>query len=193
MFGRNVTYNESYNVKGHKLTCGWCSSIVAPNTGYGITESFAPIGYIYICPNCNESILFNYLTDKVFPSTKHGKPVARLPKDIAQIYEECRNSFAIGAYTSISLLARKLLMHVGVKEGAKENETFKYYVDWLIDNHFVPPKSKHLLDFIRKEGNEATHEIIIKTRPDAEKVIDFISMILTLIYEYADTPKSSPS
>jgi len=182
----NAYFEKSETIDSNKINCGWCDSIISPNKGYRVRcSSHSIVGYIYVCPNCNQISLFNSYKS-IFPKSKYGKAVEKLPNDVAQIYDECRKCFSIGAYTSISLLARKLLMHIGVKEGAEENKPFKYYVDFLVENNYVPPKSKHLLEFIRNQGNEATHEIIVKNEEDAKKIVDFVSMILIFLYEYAD-------
>jgi hypothetical protein len=193
---KNFFYSEAKFIgeniiPGNKIKCGWCDSIISPNRGYEVKSRISGLvfGYIYICPNCNEIIL--YRGGCYYPQESYGKVVKNLPKDVESIYEECRNCFSIGAYTSISLLARKLLMHICVQEGAEPDKSFKYYVEYLEKNNYIPPKSKHILTFIKDEGNEANHQIIIKKKEDAEKILDFVSMILIFIYEYADEKSDS--
>ena len=81
-------------------------------------------------------------------------------------------------------------MHVAVQEGAEEDKKFVYYVDYLNDNGYVPRKSKHLLEFLRSQGNDANHDVIVLQKEDAEKIISFIELILTFMYEYADEEQS---
>jgi len=40
-------------------------------------------------------------------------------------------------------------MHIAVDTGAKEGESFKQYVDYLDNNHYVPPDGKAWVDYIR--------------------------------------------
>lgn len=182
----NVTrVSDISTITSTRTHCGWCDSVIAPNMGYRVFSNSAVIGYIYLCPNCKEIVLVN-IDGEVFPKSKYGKQLNKLPEDIMKMYEECRNCFSIGAYTSIVLIARKLLMHLAVQNGAQEGLKFIEYVDYLDSNHFVPANSRNLYDCIRKQGNEATHEIILKTKEDAEKILNFLSMILTFIYEFAD-------
>lgn len=180
------TFNRAENVDSSKVKCAWCGSIVSPNRGYTIYHNTNVSGYVYICPNCNEIILYNRFNQTVFPQAKFGDSFSKLPKDINTIYEECRDCYSVGAYTSVLLLARKLLMHIAVDCGAEEDKSFAEYVNYLDENHFVPPNSRSLLDFIRKQGNEPNHQIVIKTKEDAEKILKFMSIILTFVYEFAD-------
>lgn len=75
-------------------------------------------------------------------------------------------------------------MHIAVAKGAKEGETFVHYVGYLSDKGFVPPGARPWVDHIRTKGNEANHEIVIVTREEAEEIISFSGMLLTLIYEF---------
>ena len=193
MFEKGNYYNSLSNIKSNRIICGWCDSIISPNKGYQVDSQYSlysneesATGYIYVCPNCNQLIMFNSMTRETFPSNKFGRQINKLPLEIEQIYNEIRECYAVNAYTSVVLLARKLLMHIGVQEGAEENKKFIYYVDYLNDNHLVPPKSKGILDIIRKEGNEANHEIVIKTKEGAEHIISLVEIILLFLYEFAD-------
>lgn len=91
---------------------------------------------------------------------------------------------AAGAPTAAVLCCRKLLMHVAVERKAKEGENFVAYVQYLEDNNFIPAGAKSWVDQIRTRGNEANHEIQIKSRPEAEEMIDFVEMLLKVIYDY---------
>lgn len=81
------------------------------------------------------------------------------------------------------MIARTLLMHIAVEQRAEGNKSFAYYVDYLDQNHYIPPNGRQWVDFIRTSGNVANHEIVIKEREEAEKVIMFISSLLMFIYE----------
>ena len=75
-------------------------------------------------------------------------------------------------------------MNISVDLGADENKQFAYYVKWLDENNYILPNAKGWVDQIRKFGNEATHEIHIISKEDAEKSLKFIEMILKLVYEF---------
>lgn len=185
-FGKYTKFENIYNIASNKIKCGWCDSIVSPNRGYNVTDGSHVLGHIYICPNCNEILLYNSNFNEIFPKSKYGNMIENLPSDIETIYEECRDCYSVGVYTSIMLLARKLLMHISVECGADKNLKFFQYVEFLDNNHYIPPKSKSLLTFIKDQGNEANHEIVTKNREDADKLLKFLTIILTFIYEFAD-------
>jgi hypothetical protein len=75
-------------------------------------------------------------------------------------------------------------MHIAVGRGAKEGKSFIDYVNYLSDNHYIPPDAKDWVDHIRRKGNEANHEIKIMTPDDAQDLISFIEMLLKIIYEF---------
>ena len=105
-----------------------------------------------------------------------------VPSDVAGLYAEARNCMAVSAHTAAVMACRKLLMNVAVEHGAKEGEKFVAYVDHLVNAGYVPPNSRGWVDHIRKRGNEATHEIRLMTRADAEDIITFVEMLLKILY-----------
>lgn len=92
---------------------------------------------------------------------------------------------SVSAHTATALLCRKLLMYVAVEKGAEEGKSFQYYVTYLADNHYVPPDGRAWVDHIRVRGNDATHQITIIAREDAEQLVIFTAMLLRQIYEFA--------
>lgn len=75
-------------------------------------------------------------------------------------------------------------MNIAVAEGAEEGKKFIEYVEFLAQKGYVPPGGKHWVDHIRKQGNEATHEIKMKTEAEAKDLISFVEMLLKFIYEF---------
>jgi hypothetical protein len=119
-----------------------------------------------------------------YPGAKIGRDINTLPKEVRELYDEARSSFSVNAFTASVLCSRKLLMNIAVNQGAEVKKTFQSYVDYLVNNHYTPPNSKPWVDYIRKVGNIATHEIPSISKDDAEKLLDFVEMILLFIYEY---------
>ena len=113
-----------------------------------------------------------------------GNDVRHLPSEIEPIWTEIRAYTSYGAFTAAVLVGRKLLMHIAVEQGASAGLNFIEYVDFLVDNHYAPPKSKSWVDKIRTQGNEATHEIVLKKRDDADDILTFLEMLLKFIYEF---------
>jgi hypothetical protein len=118
------------------------------------------------------------------PGVAYGSDVEHLPAGIKELYAEARNCFSVGSFTSAVLACRKLLMHIGVAQGAQENQRFIAYVEYLANNGFVPPHGRDWVDHIRTKGNEANHEIALMTREDAQELISFVEMLLKFIYEF---------
>jgi len=110
--------------------------------------------------------------------------VEYVPPESAAIYREARNCMSVNAYTAVVLLCRKLLMHIGVAEGAEENKPFAFYMNYLVDAGYIAQKSRPWVDRIRNKGNDANHEIAPITRTDAEELIALSQMVLQLVYEY---------
>ena len=82
------------------------------------------------------------------------------------------------------------LMNIAVSKGAKEGLSFQEYVNYLDSKRYTPPDSKEWVDHIRKKGNEATHEIALKTKNDAIELINFVEMLLKFIYEFPGKMKT---
>lgn len=177
--------------------CGYCSNLVTSERGMALELPAKVNGEfyetkeagVYICPHCHFPT-FILLGDQI-PGNRVGSPVKSVPEDVNNVYEEARRCFTVNAYTGTVLLCRKLLMHVAVDLGAKDDLKFVQYVNYLEDQHFVSVRSHEWVDQIRKYGNEATHEIQINTKKDAQKIIKFCEMILKMNYEYPSETNDS--
>jgi hypothetical protein len=123
-------------------------------------------------------------SDKYFPVAAPGNIVNNVPDQLARLYHEARMSVAANAYTGAVLICRKMLMNIAVAEGAKEGESFVSYVEYLANKGFVPPNGKIWVDYIRKRGNEANHEIALMEEKDAIALVTFVEMLLRFIYEF---------
>ena len=183
-----IEYKNSYTVKSKSLVCGFCGNMIAPVNGYKIQYHdtaglIKTAGFIYECPYCKKPIFYDELANEVYPGEIFGRNINNLPAEVASLYEECRKAFSAKCYTGAILLARKLLMHIGVENGGETNKNFVYYVNYLDEKGYIPPNGKAWIDYIRQSANEANHEIVIKTREDAIKVLTFISYLLIFDYE----------
>lgn len=171
-------------------TCGYpsCGKDVGADKGWihrvgGGTGAQAD-GYLYICPLCKNPTFFDQTTKTQFPGVSLGSDVKHLPTEIQPMWTEIRTCTSHGAYTAAVLTGRKLLMHIAVAQGANAGRNFVQYVDHLVDNHYAPPNSKSWVDKIRTHGNEATHEIVLKSKDDADEILTFLEMLLKFIYEF---------
>src|ERR1035437_5059130 len=118
------------------------------------------------------------------PGIPFGDSVEHVPDEVRALYDEARRCTADNAFTAAVLAIRKLLMHIAVNLGARENQSFMEYVQYLADNGYVPPNGKGWVDHIRRKGNEANHEIVLMTQGDAADLVNFTEMLLKFIYEF---------
>jgi hypothetical protein len=118
------------------------------------------------------------------PGVAPGNEVANVPQDVGKLYAEARAAVAANAYTAAVLACRKLLMNIAVSQGAGAGLSFVAYVEHLAAAGYIPPNGRVWVDHIRKKGNEATHEIQLMSKSDADELIAFSEMLLKFVYEF---------
>jgi len=167
-----------------KFKCGYCDNDISSESGYVANTNDRNISRnIFICHTCEKPNFFDQNNHQT-PGPAHGNSVKHVPEGINKLYNESRDCMKVGASTASVLLCRKLLMHIGVEKGAKEGLSFLEYVNFLSDKNYVPPDGKGWVDDIRKKGNEVNHKIVLTTVEDAKDLIDFLDMLLKIIYEF---------
>src|SRR5258707_8523613 len=169
--------------KGDNL---WTNTIGKTSGEFNPKVTRAPIAAILwcICHFCHKPTFIDERR-KQFPGSPIGRPVEFISDgSTSSLYEEARQAAGANAYTAAILACRKILMHIAVSKGAKENQDFVDYVKYLGDNHYFPPDAKEWVDQIRKRGNEANHEIVIMSKDEAEVLLGFVEMLLKVIFEY---------
>jgi hypothetical protein len=183
-----MPWDKTQKLDSKQYKCGWCSNQVGSADGYYMEGSIA---HIYICPHCELPSFF--IRDGIqYPGVIPGNDIANLPDDINSLFLEARKSASVKSCTASVLACRKLLMNIAVSKGAQEGKKFIEYVQYLSDQHYVPPNGKGWVDHIRKKGNEATHEIALMSKEDAEELILFIEMLLKFIYEFPSKIIATP-
>jgi Domain of unknown function (DUF4145) len=186
-----MNWHNPISIGPQAYTCGYCSKHTGPNMGYFASGDRQ--GRILICTFCSQPTYFDQ-NQKQYPGAQFGNAVASLPKDVDCLYAEARSSIAAGAYTGAALICRKILMHIAVEKGAAKDKSFQFYVEYLATAGYIPPDGKGWVDHIRSKGNEATHEIVVTQKPDAEELLSFLEMLLRFVYEFpARIPKSPAS
>lgn len=189
----NYQWENTNIIGGKKYTCGYCNSTAAPSSYYRTVSGTQPVGKIYICPNCARPTFFDSNNNQ-YPSIRLGNTVNGISdKNVQTAYLEARDCTSTGAYTGAVLLCRKLLMNIAVQKRAEKGLKFVKYVDYLNEKGFIPPDGKSWVEVIRKKGNEATHEIAVKTKKDAKLILHFVEMLLKFIYEFPSLLKSDNS
>ena len=183
----NLDWQSLGGLQSRKYICGHCGNPVASERGwFALGPGRKQAAFVYVCHHCTAPTYFNELEGgKQVPGVVFGETVQDIPDAGTQaLYEEARMCTGAGCYTAAVLACRKLLMHVAVSLGANEGEPFIGYVQFLADNHYVPPGAKGWVDHIRKKGNEANHEISLMKQEDAEELLAFVQMLLKVIYEF---------
>lgn len=164
--------------------CGFCGILVSPKGGYNCSQNKYATAKILICPNCNEPTYYNFLRKEYYPSASTVETVKNLPSELEELYKEIKQCLSVSAYTATVMLCRKMLMNISVREGAAKNLSFIEYVSFLEEEHYITPHMKPWVDKIRKTGNEGNHEITSSTVEETLTVVEFLSMLLKIIYEY---------
>ena len=180
-------WNRKLTFQAKTFNCGYCGDKVSSGEGYYAGKQSdgngSPISWIRICPGCQGPTVFT-LFGKQFPGSVPGRSITKAPEDLIKLYDEARYGSAAGAYTGAVLICRKILMNIAVAEGAKKGLSFLNYVEFLAEKGFIPPRGEVWVDYIRKRGNEANHEIDLMEEKDATGLIIFVEMLLQFIYEF---------
>lgn len=175
------------NIPPRSYVCGYCGNTVGPNQGWQGTASGSGSNvhvFIHVCSACNGPTYFDR-TGQQWPGVAVGETVEALPTDVEAVYNEARRCMSVSAYTTAVMACRKLLMHIAVEKGAEStNKSFKYYVDWMVEHHYVPPGGAGWVDVIRDDANEVNHEIVMMDQHRATQNLSFVALLLKFIYEF---------
>lgn len=182
---RSITWHHAQTVEAKEYRCWNCGLAVASEKGLSGEYLGNNHGaFVVLCPSCDAPTFLRIGLPQV-PGTRGGNDVAGVEdKSVLDLYNEARDCTAAGAFTACLLCCRKVLMHLAVSRGAKENLSFAAYVDFLANSGFVPPDGKEWVDHIRSVGNDANHEIMIAPKDLAEEVLSFVEMLLKFVYEF---------
>ncbi len=178
-----INWHSEIELQSKTYVCGYCGDKVAPARGFfGDIPSLGRT-HIYICTSCWRPTFFD-IGGVQWPFGTYGDRVLEIDdKDVSDLYEEARKCIG-SSPTAATLACRKILMHVAVAKGAKENLGFIEYVEYLTDNNYVPQGAKDWVNPIKNNGNAANHKIKIVETEEAEGTLDFTTMLLKVIYEY---------
>ena len=158
--------------------CAFCLEKVASDTGIRNSSDGTSVMF---CP-CGAPTYFDGKGDP-HPKAMPGSSLVHLPPEIDALYGEVRRSIQARAYMGAMMLCRTLLAHVAHQLGSGHKKNFLAYVEWLDANHYIPPNGKGWVDYIRDRGNEANHEIALRSEDDALGVLAFAEGLLHIVYE----------
>lgn len=157
--------------------CGHCDAKVSG----AVVAYHENIKWI-LCPNCGNGSVCDE-KGNIHPGVAFGPHITGLPNDIKEAYEEARRSMSLSAFTGSELICRKILMYVAVEKGAKEGESFAFYLDHLEKVGYITPPMKEWVDLIRKHGNIAAHILEKPNQNRAESTLMFTAELLRIVYE----------
>ncbi|MFC1932934.1 DUF4145 domain-containing protein [Chloroflexota bacterium] len=177
---KQISHPDSRTPEGQQTYlcahCGaWTSGLVVAHYYYGYNVNWL------ICTGCGHGSVDD--NGKLYPRSKFGPNIEGLPKEVKKAYEEARTCYSVNAFTACELICRKILMHIAVDKGAKEDEAFSYYLSVLEEKGYVTPPMKKWVGLIRKHGGKATHLIEAPDQRRAEGTLMFTAELLRLIYE----------
>jgi hypothetical protein len=182
-----IVWNQTFDLPPKSYVCGFCSNRVSSSKGFaggGVACT------IYICPHCSSPTY--WLGDKRIPDVAPGGIVTNVPQSVDALYREARDAYSASAHTASVLACRKVLMNIGVDQGAKAGLSFLEYVDYLAAKGHLPANGRGWVDHIRQQGNEATHEIRLMTSAESGLLIIFVEMLLKVIYEFPSLVPTAP-
>lgn len=140
-----------------------------------------------ICTNCGKGTVKESApyAARYYPSVPFGAQVDGLPEEVEAAYQEARNCTSVGAYTGAELLCRKVLMYVACnKAGANhEGATFSSCLDAIENAGYITKPMRPWVERIRKNGNEATHNLTPPSGQRAQETLEFTEQLLTIVYE----------
>jgi len=191
--------------KSVSCTCGWCNNKVGldiirqiyhtvrvnkGSTTYPVYSDENYIDYYYgLCPVCTKPLIYDFQTKGTFPPNSEFSMIEFLPDNLNALYEETRNAFSVSAFSACLLLCRKIIMHIAVDLGAKENKNFVDYINFFVEENYINKKTRDWVDKIRSYGNDQNHQIIIGVKDNAENIIKFTEMLMRIIYEFPNKQK----
>ena len=182
---KRCQWERPESMRSKSYICGYCGHRVSSSLGLSLKSPNRETNQgVYLCPECKcPSFILSPLNFQE-PGSSFGRKVLHLPEDLEALYEEARMCTSAGCFTAAVLILRKMIVHVAVSKGAKDNLRFIEYVDYLENQHFLPPDGRNWADQIRSIGNIATHEIVVMTGESAEQLTTFMEMLLRFIYEF---------
>lgn len=128
---------------------------------------------------------------KVFPRTWPFAVPDHLADQVRATWIEALRAYAAEAFTSSSLMCRKIVFHIAVEAGlpAKNDRgfapNFETCVKHLVDEGYITKRQQdQWVDSIRQWGNNATHELEPISREVAYSALEFTLELLRMVYSF---------
>ncbi|AKK05217.1 putative DUF4145 family protein (plasmid) [Corynebacterium mustelae] len=157
-----------------------------------------------LCLSCGQGvwgIIYGGSLSIKVPEARPKDVPDHLSSQVRLAWEEALDCFAASAYTSSTLMCRKLLFHMAVEMGLSEKKengfspNFDECLQYLVDEGFITARQRNQwVESIRVWGNKATHDLASIDKDTAEKAIDFMYQLLQIVYTFpASSGQESPS
>lgn len=175
----------------HKsFECGYCGRFVVGNelidAAFSLPYSYAMTGKtigLFTCPSCQKPTFIDEVFNNIqVPLPKKDNEFNNIPSKLNRVYQEVLDAYSVEAFTATTLLCRKLLMSMAVDLGAKENQTFAEYIKFL-DDGYIPRNYHKWVDRVIKINSQATHNLDINSKEEADMNLLFCKVVLLWDYE----------
>lgn len=160
---------------------------------------------LFVCRNCREGVVIKlenkkgyrshpgectgdpcdqgYVMLKVHPKPLEISAPEHVPDAMARDYKEASDSLQRGKSTSAGMMFRKVLQRATTEIGPDSNtfkkKGLKARIESLAKLHLLTPAMAEWADFLRDEGNDATHEEEEEfTQPQAQQMQEFTELFL---------------
>ena len=190
----SVYYHQK---KTFLLKCVSCSKPSVISIGQNISPgsiTFAPFNRRYSSDEDNTPkhhdldsfVIDGYVVDILYPRKRLGpEPSAKMPKKVAQVFEEARTVYNSSPRASAALL--RLALQILLKDlglpGKNINEDIKRLV-----KHELIRDTQQALDIIRIIGNNSVHPSEINLNEDAKTVLNVFELINFIVDQLITRP-----
>jgi len=187
---RKLYCNRCRLATNQNLRGNYVSSCMDDEDGFEETEKC----FLYECAGCEApSLLVEYTNNHmggeweifIYPELQSDwrdpKRFMRLPRKLAQTYEETVNAYNSGSLLLSTIGLRSLIEGVCVDKGAK-GKTLGQKIDAL-NVHFGNHNITSYLHGFRFSGNEAAHQLEALARHECSEAITVMEDLLNYLYD----------
>ena len=161
------------------IVANYLGTDTAPKT-YRYETILVPNIILVACCKCNVKFLF--YNDVSYKLTDLEECAEELQDEIKSAYKEAVRCLSIDAYTTTTMMCRKILMLISMDLGADKNKGFKYYVDYLEENGYITQLIKNWTSYVRVGGNDANHKIESINDQYAMNIFMFVTALLVRVH-----------
>jgi hypothetical protein len=128
---------------------------------------------------------FNFVKMKTYPSSTPTKIPSHASDQLKRYYEQAANALKRRDWDASGAMSRKVVdvsTQQLLGEDSKKYGNIKQRIDALAEKNAITPDLKNWAHEIRLGGNEASHDEVPYTEPEATELLDFADLYLTYVY-----------